>query len=95
MTTIDHLIYSFVHGFRQADFALGNLQNATIIFDEVHYYEKHTLNHLTTLFRLLKKFDIPHLLMSGTLPDFIRDELENYVEVIDKEGIEYTPFLLI
>lgn len=92
VTTIDHLIYSFVHGFRQADFALGNLQNATIIFDEVHYYEKHTLNHLTTLFRLLKKFDIPHLLMSGTLPDFIRDELENYVEVIDKEGIEYTPF---
>ncbi|MBI5681165.1 MAG: CRISPR-associated helicase Cas3' [Methanobacterium sp.] len=92
VTTIDHLIYSFVHGFRQADFALGNLQNATIIFDEVHYYEKNTLNHLITLFRLLKQFDIPHLLMSGTLPDFLRDELEDYVEVIDKEGIEYTPF---
>ncbi|NMC68266.1 MAG: CRISPR-associated helicase Cas3' [Spirochaetales bacterium] len=92
VTTIDHLIYSFVHGFRQADFALGNLQNATIIFDEVHYYEKHTLNHLTTLFRLLKQFDIPHLLMSGTLPDFIRDELEDYIEVVDEEGIEYTPF---
>jgi len=92
VTTIDHLIYSFVHGFRQADFALGNLQNATIIFDEVHYYEKHTLNHLTTLFRLLKQFDIPHLLMSGTLPNFIREELEGYVEVIDEEGIEYTPF---
>jgi CRISPR-associated endonuclease/helicase Cas3 len=92
VTTIDHLIYSFVHGFTQADFALGNLQNATIIFDEVHYYEKHTLSHLTTLFRLLKQFDIPHLLMSGTLPDFIRNELEGYVEVIDKEGIEYTPF---
>lgn len=92
VTTIDHLIYSFVHGFRQADFALGNLQNAAIIFDEVHYYEKHTLSHLTTLFRLLKQFNIPHLLMSGTLPDFIRDELEDYVEVIDKEGIEYTPF---
>jgi CRISPR-associated endonuclease/helicase Cas3 len=92
VTTIDHLIYSFVHGFRQADFALGNLQNAMIIFDEVHYYEKNTLNHLTTLFRLLKKFDIPHLLMSGTLPDFIRDELKGYVEVVDKEGIGYTPF---
>ncbi|OEC88796.1 MULTISPECIES: CRISPR-associated helicase/endonuclease Cas3 [Methanobacterium] len=92
VTTIDHLIYSFVHGFRQADFALGNLQNATIIFDEVHYYEKHTLNHLITLFRILKRFDIPHLLMSGTLPDFIREELEDYVEVVDKEGIEYTPF---
>lgn len=92
VTTIDHLIYSFVHGFRQADFALGNLQNATIIFDEVHYYEKHTLSHLTSLFRLLKQFEIPHLLMSGTLPNFIRDELEDYIEVIDKEGIEYTPF---
>jgi len=40
VTTIDHLIYSFIHGFSQADFALGNLQNAVVVFDEVHYYEK-------------------------------------------------------
>lgn len=92
VTTIDHLIYSFVHGFRQADFALGNLQNAIIIFDEVHYYEKKTLNHLFTLFNLLREFKIPHLLMSGTLPDFIKKDADEYSEIIDFEGIEYMPF---
>jgi CRISPR-associated endonuclease/helicase Cas3 len=92
VTTIDHLIYSFVHGFRQADFTLGNLQNAIIIFDEVHYYEEKTLNHLFTLFKLLREFEIPHLLMSGTLPDFIKKDAYEYLEVVDFEGIEYMPF---
>ncbi|MBI5460452.1 CRISPR-associated helicase Cas3' [Methanobacterium sp.] len=92
VTTIDHVIYSFVHGFRQADFALGNLQNAIIIFDEVHYYEEKTLNHLFTLFKLLREFEIPHLLMSGTLPDFIKKDADEYLEVVDFEGIEYMPF---
>lgn len=92
ITTVDHLIYSFVKGFSQADFAMGNLQNAVIIFDEVHYYEKLTLEHLLTLFKLLKEMDIPHLLMSGTLPDFMLKELENYEHVKDDEGLSFTPF---
>jgi len=95
VTTIDHVIYSFVHGFSQADFALGNLQNAVIIFDEVHYYEKRTLEHLLTLFEILRKMDIPHLLMSGTLPDFIIERLKNeYDLIIDYEGLNYKPFKL-
>ena len=95
VTTIDHVIYSFVHGFSQADFALGNLQNAVIIFDEVHYYEKRTLEHLLTLFEILRKMDIPHLLMSGTLPDFIIKRLKNeYDLIVDYEGLNYKPFKL-
>lgn len=99
VTTIDHLILSFVHGFSQADFACGNLQNAVIIFDEIHYYERQTLTHLIDLFTVLRKMRIPHLLMSGTLPDFIMDTINNtlmenisYSLYIDKEGIHYTPF---
>jgi len=95
ITTIDHLLYAFVKGFSQADFALGNLQNAVIIFDEVHYYEKLTLEHLLTLFKILVTMDIPHLLMSGTLPDFMLRELDNqYKHVIDEEGLEFSPFKL-
>ncbi|HHI00294.1 MAG TPA: CRISPR-associated helicase Cas3' [Thermococcus litoralis] len=94
VTTVDHVIYSFVHGFSQADFALGNLQNAVIIFDEVHYYEKQTLEHLITLFGILREMDIPHLLMSGTLPEFLVKQLEGYTLVIDDEGLEYRPFKL-
>ncbi|WP_051920821.1 CRISPR-associated helicase/endonuclease Cas3 [Thermodesulfobacterium hydrogeniphilum] len=95
ITTVDHLVYSFVKGFSQADFALGNLQNAVIIFDEVHYYEKLTLEHLLTLFNTLTKMDIPHLLMSGTLPDFMLKKLGNrYKYIVDKEGLNFKPFRL-
>ncbi len=95
ITTVDHLLYTFIKGFRQADFALGDLQNSVIIFDEVHYYEKLTLEHLLTLFKLLVNMDIPHLLMSGTLPDFILKKLGSYYEhIIDKEGLKFKPFNL-
>ncbi len=100
VTTIDHLIYSFVHGFSQADFALGNLQNAVVVFDEVHYYEKHTLEHIITLLELLKKMRIPHLLMSGTLPEFfIRTVKEINSEYSgpykDNEGLSFEPFKIV
>ncbi|MEO2117544.1 MAG: CRISPR-associated helicase Cas3' [Methanocaldococcus sp.] len=94
ITTIDHVIYSFVHGFSQADFALGNIQSSVIIFDEVHYYEKYTLEHLLTLFDILKRMDIPHILMSGTLPSFLINSLEGYELIVDEEGLDYKPFKL-
>jgi len=97
VTTIDHLLCSFIHGFSQADFALGNLQNSVIIFDEVHYYAKETLEHLITLFGLLKKMGVPHLLMSGTLPDFFIDKvreinMEYQGPYKDEEGLKFEPF---
>jgi len=97
VTTIDHLIYSFIHGFSHADFAFGNLQNAIVIFDEVHYYEKQTTQHILTLLELFKKIEIPHLLMSGTLPKFFIDKAKEinsgYVgPFTDKEGLNFTPF---
>ncbi len=97
ITTIDHLILSFVHGFNQADFTLGNLQNAVIVFDEVHYYEKLTLEHLMSLFGILKEMDVPNLLMSGTLPDFFVKKAreinpEYFGPIEDKEGLNFKPF---
>lgn len=92
ITTIDHLIYSFVHGFSQADFALGNILNSVIIFDEVHYYDQITLNHLFTLYNLIKKMNIPHLLMSGTLPNFFLDNFNSYQKFTDEDGLKFHPF---
>lgn len=97
VTTIDHLILSFVHGFSQADFALGNLQDAVIVFDEVHYYEHKTLEHLYTLFGILKDMEIPYLLMSGTLPNFLIDSVQKQnpklsAPLEDEEGLKFTPF---
>jgi len=95
VTTIDHLAYSFVHGFSQSDFACGNLQNAVIIFDEVHYYELHTLNNLLRVFSYLRKMDIPHLLMTGTAPQFLLEKISKDYELItDREGLVFQPFIL-
>ncbi|HLB72069.1 MAG: CRISPR-associated helicase Cas3' [Candidatus Methanoperedens sp.] len=106
VTTIDHLIYSFIHGFSQADFTLGNLQNAVIVFDEVHYYEKNlddqnksTLDHLATLLQILKEMKIPNLLMSGTLPDFFVKEVKQINSdyegpYTDNDGLFFEPFKL-
>ena len=99
ITTIDHLVYSFAHGFSQSDFASGNLQNSIIIFDEVHYYETHTLNVLLRLFFILRKMKIPHLLMTGTAPEFLLKALnkkkELYSIVKDDEGLAYQPFTIV
>jgi len=93
ITTIDHLIYTLVHGYKQADYALGNILNSVVIFDEIHYYETHTLRHIIDATKILKEFKIPHIAMSGTLPAFIINELgEDYKLIEDKEGFDFKPF---
>ena len=96
VTTADHLLYTFVHGFRQADFALGCLQTAAIVFDEVHCYDRKMLAELRELFKILSEMSIPHMLMSGTLPDFLIREggLSDYEQVTDEEGLRRRPFIL-
>lgn len=96
VTTVDHLVYSFIHGHSQADFALGQIQNSVVIFDEVHYYQRNTVKHLLRLFSILKELDIPHLLMSGTLPRPLLEEAlrinPNFSIISDEEGFAFTPF---
>ncbi|HXG41399.1 MAG TPA: CRISPR-associated helicase Cas3' [Dehalococcoidia bacterium] len=96
VTTVDHVLYTFVHGYRQADMSLGVLQTAAIVFDEVHYYDRRMLAELRELFRLLRQMQIPHLLMSGTLPSFLLSEgrLGEYQQVCDEEGLVRRPFSL-
>ena len=96
VTTADHLLFTFVHGFRQADFALGCLQTAAIVFDEVHCYDRKMLAELRELFKLLRKMGIPHLVMSGTLPEFLIHEgdLTDYERISDEDGLKLRPFIL-
>lgn len=95
VTTVDHLVYSLVHGYKQSDYALGSILNSVIIFDEVHYYENHTLRYVIEAMELLKRLKIPHIAMSGTLPDCIINRLGNeYVIIEDRDGFEFKPFLI-
>jgi CRISPR-associated endonuclease/helicase Cas3 len=88
VTTVDHILYSFLHGFPQSDFAFGNLQTSAIVFDEVHSYDYLMLANLREAFRLLRKMQIPHLIMSATLPQFLFKELDlkDYLFIEDEEG---------
>ncbi|MBC7330031.1 CRISPR-associated helicase Cas3' [bacterium] len=96
VTTVDHILFSFVHGFPQSDFAFGNLQTSAIVFDEIHAYDYLMLANLRESFRLLRKMQIPHLIMSATLPEFLLKELDlkDYPLIEDEEGNEIVRFTL-
>ena len=68
-TTVDHLILSLIHGFKQADRSIFNIQESLVVFDELHYYEEHTLKIILQLQRILRKWKVPHIVMSGTMPN--------------------------
>lgn len=95
VTTVDHLVYSLVHGYKQADYALGNILTSVVIFDEIHYYEHHTLRYIIEAMEILKKLKVPHIAMSGTLPDCIISKLgKDYTLIQDEEGFQFKPFLI-
>jgi len=95
VTTVDHLVYSLVHGFKQADYAFGNILNSVVIFDEIHYYEYHTLRYIIEAMDILQELKIPLIAMSGTLPDCIIKKLGVQYNIIkDTEGFRFKPFLI-
>lgn len=95
ITTVDHILYSLVHAYKSSDFACGNLQTSVIIFDEIHYYERDTMEYIFEALKLLREMKIPHILMSATLPEFIIKEVrDKYLYVEDKEGLLFEPFVM-
>jgi len=100
VTTVDHLLLSFVHGYRRADFALGNLQESVVIFDEVHNYEELTLSHIVRLFGILTAMGIPFLFMSATLPHSLVEKARAACPhlastIVDQEGLTFRPYRVV
>jgi CRISPR-associated endonuclease/helicase Cas3 len=97
VTTADHLLYSFVHGFPQADFALGMLQGAAVVFDEVHAYDDQMQAELREAMALLRGMGVPHLVMSATLPDPLiqAGRLKDYPLIEDAAGMIRCPFQVL
>lgn len=79
ISTVDHLIMSLYHGYRFADRAFSNIASSLVVFDEVHYYETHTMGAIAETMRRLTELQIPHLVMTATIPDAIRNELDKLV----------------
>lgn len=76
ISTVDHLIMSLYHGYKFADRAFSNVASSLVVFDEVHYYEEHTMGAIAEAMRRLTEFAIPHLVMTATIPNVIHQALD-------------------
>lgn len=79
ISTVDHLIMSLYHGYKFADRAFSNVASSLVVFDEVHYYEGHTLGAIAETMRRLTELQIPHLVMTATIPCAVHKELDKLV----------------
>ena len=75
ISTVDHLIMSLYHGYKFADRAFSNVASSLVVFDEVHYYEKHTLGAIAETMRQLTELQIPHIVMTATIPNAVHHKL--------------------
>lgn len=79
ISTVDHLIMSLYHGYKFSDRAFSNVASSLVIFDEVHYYEKHTMGAIAETMRRLTELQVPHLVMTATIPSAVHEELDTLV----------------
>ena len=79
ISTVDHLIMSLYHGYKFADRAFSNVVSSLVVFDEVHYYEKHTLGAIAETMRRLTELQVPHLVMTATIPSAVHEKLDTLV----------------
>lgn len=68
ISTVDHLLMSFYHGFKYSDWAFGNILQSLIVFDELHHYETLTVSAINEILAVLRILRIPHLIMTATIP---------------------------
>ena len=103
ISTVDHLLMSLYHGYKYADRAFFNVASSLVVFDEVHYYQGKTIEAIATAMRHLTRLEVPHLVMTATIPDAIRKRF-NYPEkypfqqapaVINGTSDPKTPFEIV
>lgn len=81
ISTIDHLLLSLVNGYKYAPRAFGNVQTSLVVIDEIHYYDSHTIGMIECLCEILRYLKIPHILMSATMPEQVKEKFsEDYIK---------------
>ena len=76
ISTVDHLLMSFYHGYKYADRAFFNVVSALVVFDEVHYYEGKTMEAIAEAMHRLTQLKILHLVMTATIPTAVRQRFD-------------------
>ena len=77
ISTVDHLLMSLYHGYKYADRAFFNIASSLVVFDEVHYYQGKTTEAIATAMRHLTQLKIPHLVMTATIPEVVREKFND------------------
>lgn len=103
ISTVDHLLMSLYHGYKYADRAFFNIASSLVVFDEVHYYQGQTIKAIATAMRRLTQLKVPHLVMTATIPNVVRERFnypDEYVfqqasAVIKHTSEPKTPFEII
>lgn len=74
--TVDYILYisKYVKHF---PLLLASIINHVFIFDEVHCYDEFTLSNLISSLKLLARYNTPVILLSATLPDFVKEKIVN------------------
>jgi len=67
------------------EMTLSELENALLIFDEIHVYEPNIMGIILAMLEILKEHNIKVLIMSATLPDFIE---ELFIKLLNPKKIE-------
>ncbi len=94
VSTVDHLVYSLIRAYPQADVALGNLLSSIVVYDEIHAYEPYTQRQLLGAMRILYEYGVPQILMSATLPKILADHCRREFSanlIVDTEGMDFSP----
>ena len=91
VSTVDQLLSTEFHTglWNQKEYALVG---SSVIFDEIHAYDSYTIGLITSVIKKIKKYGGRVMLMSATMPKFLRDHFLNLLEskslVIAKELME-------
>ncbi len=97
VSTVDHLIYSLIRAYPQADVALGNLMSAVVIYDEIHAYEPYTLRQIMGGMKILHHYGVPQVVMSATLPQTLsmhcQEEFRATI-IEDHIGLKFSPVII-
>lgn len=97
VSTVDHLLYSLLHCYKYADRAFGNIFTSVVVFDEVHYYDYYTLNKIGQCLELMRDLQIPHMIMTATMPQAVLNRLQKqarggYAVVTQQELAQAKPY---
>lgn len=94
VATLDHLVFSLVHGFRYSDYALGNLLKSVVVIDGLPAPGSPALSYALDALSLLRKMNIPHLVIEGPVAPSLKVLLkEAGYKVIEQWKFFLVPFL--